>query len=291
MVVSSAAEARAASQSRLRWELLSGLVRKDLKVKYKDSVLGFAWSLANPLLLMAVYYFAFGLVLKSPIPYFVVYLMSGLLVWTFFQGSVLGAVGSVVGNGNLIKKVRFPLTVLPLSAVGFAGVHFGLQMVAFLGVLALVGYHFVGLHLLLLIPAVVVALVFTTGLSVLVSALNVRYRDVQHVIEVTLTAWFWLNPIIYSAGLLRSHISPGNEWVYRLYFCNPLAIVSASFQRAIYAQPYYAAPGAGRTLLLADPGYAFFLQQLGLVLVGSVVLLWVALVVFRRLQGNFAEEL
>ncbi len=291
-MVSSAAEARAASQSRLRWELLSGLVRKDLKVKYKDSVLGFAWSLANPLLLMAVYYFAFGLVLRSPIPYFVVYLMAGLLVWTFFQSSVQGAVGSVVGNGNLIKKVRFPLTVLPLSSVGFAAVHFGLQMATLLGVLLLFGYHFVGLHLLLLVPALLVAVVFTTALAVLVSALNVRYRDVQHVVEITLTAWFWLNPIIYSAGLLRSHITPGNEWLYRLYFTNPLAIVSASFQRAIYANPFYTAPGTGtRTLLLADAGYAFYLQQLGLVLVGSVGLLVVALTVFRRMQGSFAEEL
>ena len=279
---------RASAQTRLRWELLTGLVRKDLKVKYKDSVLGFAWSMANPLLLLAVYGFVFSIVLRNNIPNFTVYLLAGLLVWNFFASSVLTAVGSVVGNANLVKKVRFPLAVLPLSSVGFAAVHFLLQMAVFAAILLVTGYDFIGPELLLLVPAALTALVFTVALSVLVAALNVRYRDVQHILEVAVLAWFWLNPVVYAAGLVHDRLAPHGEWLYRLYFANPPGIVSATFQRAIYQQVHV--PGTD-DLILAAPGYGFYLQQLGLVLAGSLLLLWLAARVFRRLSGDFAEEL
>src|SRR3954452_22900514 len=119
-------EARNRAQTRVRWELLRNLVRKDLKVKYKGSTLGFAWSLMNPLLLLAVYYVVFQLILKGRIPDFAIYLMSGLLIWNAFSGGVSGAASSVVGHDTLVKKMRFPLPALPLSAVGFALVHFAL---------------------------------------------------------------------------------------------------------------------------------------------------------------------
>src|SRR5215217_7467714 len=116
----SAADARAAAQTRVRFELLAELVRKDLKVKYKNSALGFIWSLASPLLYLAVFTLVFE-----------VFLMSGLLVWNFFNLSTLSATGAVVGNANLVRKVRFPRIVLPLSSVGFAGVHLVLQLLVF----------------------------------------------------------------------------------------------------------------------------------------------------------------
>src|SRR5512133_3170575 len=103
------AQQRARAQSRVRWELLSGLTRKDLKGEYQGSALGFLWSLANPLLLLVVYSFVFQVVFKSGIPSFGIYLMSGLLVWNAFSGSLGSACGSVVGNAGLVKKVRFPL--------------------------------------------------------------------------------------------------------------------------------------------------------------------------------------
>ncbi|MGB8652224.1 MAG: hypothetical protein WCD35_16365, partial [Mycobacteriales bacterium] len=106
---------RADAQRRVRWELLAELVRKDLKVKYQGSALGFAWSLANPLLLMAIYYFVFAVVLRNGIPGFAVFIVAGLLPWTAFSGAVTAGASSVVGNSGLVKKVRFPLQVLPLS--------------------------------------------------------------------------------------------------------------------------------------------------------------------------------
>jgi ABC-2 type transport system permease protein len=128
----SAVDARAAAQTRVRFELLAELVRKDLKVKYKNSALGFVWSLANPLLYLAVFTLVFSVFLKNGVPWFAVLFMAGLLVWNFFNLATLSATGAVVGNANLVRKVRFPRIVLPLASVGFAGVHFVLQMLVFL---------------------------------------------------------------------------------------------------------------------------------------------------------------
>jgi ABC-2 type transport system permease protein len=281
----STAEVRAKAQSRLRWELLAALVRKDLKVKYKDSTLGFAWSLANPLLLLGVYYFVFAVVLKSGIHDFVIYLMSGMLVWNFFSGAVLFAVGAVVGNANLVRKVRFPLTVLPLSSVGFALVHFALQILVLLVVLLVAGYDFLGLQLLLVIPAFAVGLVFTVALAMIVSALNVRYRDVQHILEVAMQAWFWITPMVYPAGQIAKGLHY-NGLLYRVYFLDPMAAVVGTFQRAIYVHPYN-----GTLLTLAAPGYSFYLEQLGVDMVGSLILLWIGIRTFHRFKGDFAEDL
>jgi ABC-2 type transport system permease protein len=282
---STRAERRASAQGRLRWELLTALVRKDLKVKYKDSTLGFAWSLANPLLLLAVYYFVFAVVLKSGIHDFVVYLMSGLLVWNFFSSALSFAVTVVVGNANLVRKVRFPLSVLPLSAVGFALVHFGLQILVLLAILLVTGYHFLGLQLLLILPAFAVGIVFTVALSMIVAALNVRYRDVQHIQEVALQAWFWVTPMVYPAGQVLKSLHY-NHLLYRLYFLDPMATVVGTFQRAIYVHP-----NNGALLTLAAPGYAFYLEQLAACMFGSLILLWIGVRVYRHLQGDFAEDL
>jgi ABC-2 type transport system permease protein len=292
-------DARATAQTRLRWELLVGLVSKDLKVKYKDSSLGFAWSMANPLLLLAVYYFVFAVVLPNSVPGFVVYLMAGLLIWQFFASSVTTAVGSVTANANLVKKVRFPLLVLPLSAVGFAGVHFALQSAVFVVLLVLFGFPLLGVKLLLLVPAMAVALTFTAAVSILVSAVNVRYRDVQHILEVVMLAWFWINPIVYPAGLVAARLGGTDGWLYRLYFLNPPGIVSATFQRALYDRTYLPSGAAVRgglraganELIVASPHYSFYLQQLAMCLAGSLLLFWLAMRVFRRLSGDFAEQL
>jgi ABC-2 type transport system permease protein len=282
------AQQRARAQSRVRWELLVGLVRKDLKVKYQGSALGFLWSLANPLLLLVVYSFVFQVVFRSGVPHFGFYLMSGLLVWNAFSGALSTATTTVVGNAGLVKKVRFPLSVLPLSAVGFAAVHFVLQLAVLVVVMVVTGFPFAGPQLLLVPPALAVALLFTVALSFVVAALNVRYRDTQHFVEVVLVAWFWVNPIVYPVSFVRSRLGD-HFWAY---FLNPMAGVITALQRALYARTYYDPPGGPpHQLLLADPGYAFYLRQLGIGAVISLALLVFGRWLYRRLQGDFAEEL
>jgi ABC-2 type transport system permease protein len=284
----SLAQQRARAQSRVRWELLTGLVRKDLRVKYQGSALGFLWSLANPLLLLVVYSFVFQVVFRSGIPSFGIFLMSSLLVWNAFAGTLSAACGSVVGNAGLVKKVRFPLSVLPLSAAAFAAVHLVLQLGVLVVIMVVIGYPFFGPQLLLAVPALAVAGLFTVALSFVVSALNVRYRDTQHFVEVLLVAWFWVNPIVYSVGFVRDRLG---DW-YWAYFLNPMAGVTTTMQRAIYDRAYYDPPGApAHQLLLADPGYVFYLRQLAVGAAVSVVLLVFGRWLFGRLQGDFAEEL
>lgn len=280
-------ERRSRAQTRVRWELLRNLIRKDLKVKYKGSTLGFAWSLANPLLILVVYTFVFQIVLKTGVPRFGVYLMSGLLVWNAFASSVSTACGSVVANANLVKKVRFPLAVLPLSAVGFAAVHFVLQLAVLFVIIAGLGYDVFGLQLLLILPAGAVAIVFTVALAMLVAAVNVRYRDTEHLLEVALVAWFWLNPMVYPFGLIRGQLE---EWTW-VYLLNPMAVVVTTFQRAIYNQAETVRPGGERLEILADPGYVFYLEHLAVAGAISLALLWVGVGVFRRMRADFAEDL
>lgn len=283
-----AAEARATAQSRLRWELLVNLVRKDLKVKYQSSALGFLWSLATPLLLLSVYYVVFGYIFRNGLPMFAVYLMAGLLPWNAFATAVMFGCGSVVGNANLVKKVRFPTTVLPLSAVGYAAVHFVLQLGVFAVFLGVFYRDAFGPQLLLLVPAMAVLLVFSVGLGMLVAALTVRYRDVQHLMEVALLAWFWLNPILYPTYLVRARLDPhGLFWAY---FLNPMAAVVATCQRAIYRHPAVPVNGAS-TRVLAYAGYRGYALALGIGGAVSVATFLLGLTVFRRMRGDFAEDL
>jgi ABC-2 type transport system permease protein len=284
------ARSRAAAQGRIRWELLSLLVRKDLKVKYQGSAIGFAWSLANPLIQMAIYYVIFTKVFDNHIPDYAVYLMAGLLPFTCFSQGVSGASGSVAGAAGLVKKVTFPRLVLPLSAVGFAVVQFVLQLALLLFIVLVTTPEKFGVQTLLVVPAFALLVTFTTALGILVSALNVRWRDTSHFVEIAMQVWFWANPILYAAGLVKEKLDAhGAFWAY---FLNPMATVVSTFQRAIYEKAYYFDPVSGKDkLVLADPGYAFYFRNLAIGFAISGVLLLLARSVFNRLQADFAEDL
>lgn len=282
-----AAQQRADAQRRVRWELLAELVRKDLKVKYQGSALGFVWSLANPLLLMGIYYFVFAVVLSNGIPGFAIFIVAGLLPWTAFSAAVATGATCVVANAGLVKKVHFPLQVLPLSAVGYAMVHFALQLGAVLAITA-VFRHVFSPAFLLIVPATLLLVLFATALSYLVSALNVRYRDTAHVVEIAMLVWFWLNPVLYQAELVRVQLQ---GWFW-LYFLNPMATVVTTFQRAIFVRDRYIdknthLPGHA----LADAGYAFYFRNLAIGFAISIVMMVLARRLFRRMQVDFAEEL
>lgn len=286
---------RAAAQGRIRWELLSSLVRKDLKVKYQGSALGFVWSLANPLFMLGIYYVVFTYVFASGIPDYHVYLMAGLLAFTAFSQGVGNASTSVVGNAGLVKKVRFPLLVLPLSGVGFALVQLALQLPVLFLIALLSGVNFIGLPFLLIVPALALLVLFTTALGTIASALNVRYRDTSHFVEIAMLVWFWLNPILYAAGFVKVALTERlslPEWTYDLYFLlNPMATVVSTMQRAVYHETYYTDPDGKTQELLADPGYLFYFHNLAVGFLITALLLLLARRVFRKYQADFAEDL
>ncbi len=277
---------RAQAQSRVRWELLEGIVRKDMKVKYQGSVLGFLWSLANPLLLLAVYTFVFGVVFKTGIPNFGFYMLCGLLLWNFFAGAVSNSVGCVVGNAGLVQKVPFPLAVLPLSQVGFALIHLILQLATMLVVMAISGYTvMLGPALLLMFPAIAVAVILATGVSFLVAALNVKYRDTAHIVEILLMAGIWLNPVVYAVVQIYHEMG---RWVW-LYWLNPMADVIVCMQRAVYAADV---PIKGsQDLVLAGHTWLFYIERLGLGGAISLLILFLGYRVYSRNSADFAEAI
>jgi ABC-2 type transport system permease protein len=272
-------------------EILSNLVRKEVKVQYKGSLLGVAWSILNPILYLAVFSVVTTVVLPRGIPNFPVYLLSGLLAWNLFSGAVSMSARSVVDNGNLVNKVYFPREVLPLASLGTALVDFALQATV-LGVFLLAyRYDFWGMNLLLLPLSFVTLLLFAAALGLWVSALNVRYRDTQHLLQLALLLWFWFTPIIYPSGLMYERLASVEVMGisgFHLVLANPMVAIVMGFQRALYR---FVAPSGTDALVLAPVSLGWLALLLGGVAIVSVVLLWLSWRTFFRMSGDFAEEL
>jgi ABC-2 type transport system permease protein len=278
-------------------ELLGNLVRKEVKVKYKSSVLGAAWSMLNPILYLAVFSLVFTVVLRNKTPHFPVYLLSGLLAWNLFASSLGLSARSVVDNANLVTKVYFPREMLPFASVGASMVDFGLQaivLVAFM-LISLTGAF--GLNLLLLPLAMADLVLFTSALGLLVASLNVRYRDTQHLLNIALLTWFWATPVVYPSGLVWGPLTR-HPALKLLYLANPMTDVVMGFQRALYGVVSPAvqvtAGGTARithVTVLAPVSLAWLALVLGMVCIGSLGLFVWAWRTFFRLSGDFAEEL
>jgi ABC-2 type transport system permease protein len=273
-------------------ELLVHLTRSDIKVKYKNSALGLLWSMVSPLMQLAIFWLVFGFILKNGYPHFVVFLFAGLIAWNFFSGSLNTATGIIVERAGIVKKVAFPREILPLSTVGAQIFYFSMQAVAMAVILVLLQSAPDWGLLWLLIPAMAALLVLASGLSVLFSALNVRLRDMRHLIEVAMQLWFWLTPIVYPYEKLAPHLH-GWSW---LYLCNPMTPIVLSFQRVLY--PHVVVPSTNypptlpKTLpVLPTWSTAAYAGLDAVVLVAGILVTIFAVWVFGRLEGNFAEEL
>jgi ABC-2 type transport system permease protein len=250
-------------------------------------VLGAVWSLLNPVVFLAVFSFV-AAVLGNDLPHFPVFLLSGLLAWNFVSNALLAGSRSVIDNANLVKKMAFPREILPLSSIGVALFDFALQSVVFLLFIGVSGH---GFHLpaLWLYPlANTVLIVFVTALTFWVAALNVRYRDVGHLLGLGLLVWFWLTPIVYQGWLAQTKLESiriaGFDGWWTLYLLNPLADIVIGFQRALY----------GVTLsdrVLPDATLAGIAGALLIVLLISIASLYLAWRSFFQRSGDFAEEL
>jgi ABC-2 type transport system permease protein len=265
--------------------VLVNLVRKELKVKYTASVLGAVWSLLNPIVFLAVFSFLVA-VLGNLIPDFPVFLLSGLLAWSFFANSLQAGSRSVIDNANLVKKIAFPREILPLAAVGVALVDFVLQSAVLLVVIVVSGHGLTATTAWLYPLAIATLLLLTVALTFWIAALNVRYRDVGHLLGLGLLVWFWFTPIVYQGWLVQQTLASDRILgvdAFALYLLNPLADIVLAFQRALYGTaadrglPTMSAGGATAALLL--------------VLALAVVLLLLGWRTFFHRSGDFAEEL
>jgi ABC-2 type transport system permease protein len=266
-------------------QILWNLIRKEVKVKYKSSVLGVAWSMLNPILYLGVFSLVFGVILPNPTPHFPVYMLSGLLAWNLFSTSLGVGARSVIDNQNLVTKVYFPREILPLSAVGTALVDTGFQALVLLIFMAgFRAYHF-GLNWLLLPIALVALVTFTSAMAMFVSALNVRYRDTQYLLTIVLLVWFWMTPVVYpSAQIVGKHVF--GLPVFKVFMVNPMADIVFGFQRA-----FYGTVAVGRTNVLIPVSVGFLALLLTCVAIGSILLLLLAWRTYFLMSGDFAEEL
>jgi lipopolysaccharide transport system permease protein len=218
-------------------ELLYNLVVRDLKARYKNSVLGVAWSLLNPLFMTLVFTVVYTVMLRSKIERYPVFLMCALLPWEFFSASVTGATGSIVDNAHLIKKVYFPREVLPLSNVLSNLVNFLLALIVLFGTMALFRARLT-IWILYLPLLILIQIVFSAGMALLLSTVNVFYRDTQHIMQVVMLAWFFITPVIWDHTELDGKTANflGLTWpLQRLTFIlNPMASLISAYRDILY---------------------------------------------------------
>ncbi|MDQ6785073.1 MAG: ABC transporter permease [Actinomycetota bacterium] len=275
-------------------ELLWDMTRKALRVQYKDSILGILWSLLNPAVSLLVYFVVFQKILGSRVPRFAIFLMCGVLVWNFFSTAVTTACGSVVVNAQIIKKVAFPREVPVLATIGSALLQMGLQSIVLVGFLVAFWRGPAVEYLPLLIPALVAVVLLASALGLLFAAINVRFRDMNHLLVVAMNVWFWAVPIVYQYRLIRDSVFRNHhnlEWLFYLYRCNPITPIVLTFQRAIYTTTSYTVQGKSVGILPDHAGPWWYLWQLLVVIAFALTMFAVALRVFAKAEGNFAEDL
>ena len=204
-------------------ELFANLFRRDLQAKYRGSALGVLWTIVNPIMLMGVYLLVFSVVWKSPFAsggHYPLFLLSGLAVWTFFAAALQSATRSMLDNATLIRKIRFPRQLVPLSVVGAHLVSFAV-MLALLLVLNAALLPRARSTELLAIPLAILVLGLVSGLALALASLNVVFRDVEFIIAALLVPWFFLTPIIYplTSGTLAQH----KHVIAIIHWVNPLS--------------------------------------------------------------------
>jgi len=257
-------------------ELFANLFRRDFRSKYKGSFLGVLWSLVNPLVLMGIYTLVFSVLFPvSKVPHYPLYLLSGLAIWIFVSGSLATAARSLLDNANLIKKVRFPRQLTAFSTVAT-------QLVALAAIIiVLVPVNLIvipdtrktfWLTFVLIVPVIA----FAAGLALAVSAANVVFRDIEHMVAALLLPWFFLTPIMYSfsaGGVLRGSLDNHRTLVKFLYYGNPITPPIEAVRDVLFW---------GKWPRLTDVIY---------LLVAAVVALALGAWVFRRVDDRIAVEL
>jgi ABC-type polysaccharide/polyol phosphate export permease len=247
--------------------LIQSLVGRELKARYRGSLLGFFWSFVNPLLLLLTYTAVFTLILPvrhSPAmePY-ALFFFCGILPWTWFSSSILESSGVLISGGNLIKKVLFPAEVLPVVTVFANLAHFLLGLPILLAFLVYAGRLRPSAALLPL--PILVQLVFTLGIALFVSALTVHFRDIQNILSHLLHLWFFASPVLYYYGETEG-------WLRAMLRLNPMSHILVSYQEVLFQGAFH----HGRQLLVT-----------GLV---AVLVFAAGAFLFDRLRDTLAEE-
>lgn len=246
-------------------ELLKTSINKDVRGKYKNSVLGIVWSFLNPLLQIAVYALVFPLIMKSSIPNYTVFICCGLIPWTFFTAAINRTSFTMIENGNIIKKVFFPREILPLSVVTSEAINF---IISTLIILAFViGYGMGISKFIIFYPLVLlVQYILLVGISFIISSVTVYFRDLQHFIGIALQLLFYATPIVYIPDAIPLEF----QWIIKY---NPMTYIINAYRDIFYYQQMPNIMFLARILLL------------------GIVVCVLGYFIFSKLQRRFAEEL
>jgi len=260
-------------------EMVANLVARDLKVKYKGSVLGFAWSFLNPAIMIALYYLVFSLFapdFRKEIPDYGFFLIAGMWPWMTFASAAGKSTPCFILNGDLLRKVYFPREVLPISIVLAEFVNFAIGLALFLAVLMLTG-HTLGGHIALLLPWTIALLSFTLGVALLVSAADVFFRDTEQILNSTLTILFFASPVVYTLAKV-AEVGKENTLIKMWMFINPIAWLVPAFRHAFLGPQSYD----------PLPMHATTLAAMALTL--SIGFLLLAYIRFKRTEPRIVEE-
>lgn len=246
-------------------ELLHELTMREIKQRYKQSILGYAWVILNPFFQMLVMAFVFSIIMRIPdlgVPY-ALYLYAGLLPWTLFSNSLVSASNILVSNAGLITKIYFPREIFVASTILAKIVDFLLASTVFV---AFMFYFKVEItwNVLWVLPIFAIQMLFTYGLSLFLAAANLFYRDIQYLLGLVIMIWMYLTPVIYSTEIFPAHY----RWIFQL---NPMAVIINAYRQVILA------------------GGMPNLRSLGIALVLSLVLLLISYKFFKKLEGVFAD--
>ncbi|MFR8233572.1 MAG: ABC transporter permease [Clostridia bacterium] len=246
-------------------ELLKTSISKDIRGKYKNSILGIIWSFLNPLLQIAVYAIVFPLIMKSDLPNYTVFLCCGLIPWNFFSSAISRTSFTMIENGNIIKKVFFPRQILPISVVTSEAVNFIISTVIILAFVLIYGMGIT--QFLIFYPLVLlVQYLLLIGISFIVSSVTVFFRDLQHFIGIALQLLFYATPIVYASNTIPENF----QWILKF---NPMTYVINGYRDIFYYQQ--------------APDFVSLLIVLGI----SIALCIGGYMIFNKLQRRFAEEI
>ena len=256
--------------------LIQSLVARELKARYRGSVLGFFWSFINPLMLLLVYTYVFKYIMPANwkgIEHYELFLFCGLLPWTWFSSSLLESSGSLIAGGNLIKKVLFPAEVLPIVTVLANMVHFFFGLTILVVFLVWFQAPITPIELLWFPVTVFVQLLLTLGFALILSALTVHFRDVRDIIGNLMTFWFFATPIIYPYMNMDDPLRTDDDWRTTVMNANPFSHLAITYQEILF----FDGPVGHWRWLLALGG-------------ASIVFFLFGYFIFDRLRDTFAEE-
>jgi ABC-type polysaccharide/polyol phosphate export permease len=247
-------------------ELIRNIVLRDLRLKYRGSVLGFLWSLVNPLVIVAIYTLAFGFILRVRTEHYVLFLVTGLLPWVYFAGSASAATGAIIDSGSLVKSVYFPRAILPVSVVLFNLSQFAMTFAVVLPVVLLL-YRIAPSAPMLAFPCLLLLqTIFTIGVALLLATATAFFRDVRHLLEIALQVMFWLTPIIYEYDLIPASLRP-------ISFAVPMTPYVMGYRQSLFYQQW-----PDPAVWALSTGYA-------------ALAFFAGLLVFRRYEDRFTELL